>query len=103
MATHGDSLRNDIGTGSAILEAEEAALVAVLALLPHLAAHLAARVLLVARVVGVAGQLTRVPARQPRVTRQLAPALGKALPDVRAGDHPLQIYSFINITRKKAA
>ena len=92
MATHGDSLRNDIGTGPAILETEEAALVAVLALLPHLAAHLAAHVLLVARVVGVAGQLTRVPARQPRVTRQLAPALGEALPDVRAGDHPLRAH-----------
>ena len=92
MTTNGDSLRNDIGTGPAILEAEEAALVAVLAFLPHLAAHLAAHVLLVARVVGVAGQLTRVPARQPRVTRQLAPALGEALPDVRAGDHPLRAH-----------
>ena len=51
--------------------------------------HLPTLVLLVAAVIGVAGELAGVAAGQPRVTGKVAASLGEILPDVFVSDDSL--------------
>ena len=56
-----------------------------------LSPYLPTLVLLVATVVGVAGELAGVAAAQPRITGKIAAALGKVFPDVDVSDDSLKI------------
>ena len=55
----------------------------------HKPPHLPTLVILMAGVVGVAGELASVAAGQPRVTGKVAASLGEILPDVFISDDSL--------------
>ena len=58
-------------------------------MLKLLSPYLPTLVLLVATVVGVAGELAGVAAAQPRITGKIAAALGEVVPDVFVSDNSL--------------
>ena len=60
-----------------------------LSILFPVAPHLPTLVLLVAAVVGVAGELAGVTAGQPRVTGKVAASLGEIIPNVFVSDDSL--------------
>lgn len=101
VSTPGDDLLHGVGAGAALLKAGLLAFVPQLAVRPHFTTDLPTLVLLVATVVGVAGELAGVAAAQPGITGKIAAALGEVVPDVFVSDNSLFILGMAAVGLEK--